>query len=272
MSTLSTFSSLFHCLEVSQYFFSHILKVPLASQDLSPQSRTASSICCSVLPPAGRAGNFILMHLTASPLRNAEEEDVEDTERVARLSSLPVTAPHADLCVSFWYHMLGQHPGVLHIRQQEEEEQGLGNILWTVSGHQGARWREGRVLLPRSSRPYRVSLKIECFFHRQFKIAALLTSETTERLFEMSCISKSTIAFRDILKIVAFFIQRGDFYSLNKLLNHLFKFLVSVSPSMTFSNKWIFFPSRSSVSLIPMFFPHLAMTMTTVDFSDSLKL
>ncbi|XP_077381063.1 neuropilin-1a-like isoform X1 [Festucalex cinctus] len=109
------------------------------------------------LDHTGRVGNFILMHLTTSLLRS-DEDDEEDVERVARLSSLPVTAPHADLCVSFWYHMLGQHPGVLRIRQEEEHEleEGGGNILWTVSGHQGARWREGRVLLPRSSQPYRV--------------------------------------------------------------------------------------------------------------------
>ncbi|XP_061150373.1 neuropilin-1a-like isoform X1 [Syngnathus typhle] len=108
-----------------------------------------------MLDRMGRAGNFILMHLTALPLRKAEddEEDTE-TERVARLSSLPVTAPHVDLCVSFWYHLLGQHPGVLRIRQELEE--GRGSILWRVSGHQGARWREGRLLLPRSSQPYQV--------------------------------------------------------------------------------------------------------------------
>ncbi|XP_061652423.1 neuropilin-1a-like isoform X1 [Phyllopteryx taeniolatus] len=105
------------------------------------------------LDRTGHAGNFILMHLTDSPLRSEEY-----VEKVARLSSLPVTAPHADLCLSFWYHMLGQHPGVLHIRQEEEQElgEGRGNILWTISGHQGTRWREGRVLLPRSSQPYRV--------------------------------------------------------------------------------------------------------------------
>ncbi|XP_054621835.1 neuropilin-1a-like [Dunckerocampus dactyliophorus] len=104
------------------------------------------------LDHTGRAGNFIYMHLSDSWVKSEEEEE----DRVARLSSLPVTAPDADLCVSFWYHMLGQHPGVLHIRQDKEKEGHRGSILWTVSGHQGARWREGRVLLPRSSVPYRV--------------------------------------------------------------------------------------------------------------------
>nr|XP_057923675.1 neuropilin-1a-like [Doryrhamphus excisus] len=104
------------------------------------------------LDHTGREGNFIYMHLSDSWVKSEEEG-----ERVARLYSLPVTAPDTDLCVSFWYHMLGQHPGVLHIRQHKEKEgHHWGSILWTVSGHQGARWKEGRVLLPRSSVPYRV--------------------------------------------------------------------------------------------------------------------
>ncbi|XP_061835052.1 neuropilin-1a-like isoform X1 [Nerophis lumbriciformis] len=102
------------------------------------------------LDHTGRVGNFIYMQLSDSWVTSGEEE------RVARLSSLPVTAPDAHLCVSFWYHMTGQHPGVLHIRQDKEREEQRGSILWTVSGHQGARWREGRVLLPRSGVPYRV--------------------------------------------------------------------------------------------------------------------
>uniref|UniRef100_A0A3Q3E7G4 Neuropilin n=1 Tax=Labrus bergylta TaxID=56723 RepID=A0A3Q3E7G4_9LABR len=67
---------------------------------------------------------------------------------------LPITAPDADLCMSFWYHMFGEHAGALHIKQRREAE--AGQILWTVSGHQGSRWREGRVLLPHSSVSYQV--------------------------------------------------------------------------------------------------------------------
>uniref|UniRef100_A0A4W5Q2X6 Neuropilin n=1 Tax=Hucho hucho TaxID=62062 RepID=A0A4W5Q2X6_9TELE len=81
-------------------------------------------------------------------------------ERVARLASLPVTAPDADLCVSFWYHMFGEHAGTLHIKQSKETEKGRAEaLLWTVSGHQGSRWREGRVLVPHSNTPYKVVIE-----------------------------------------------------------------------------------------------------------------
>lgn len=83
----------------------------------------------------------------------SEGEDAE--AKAARLVSLPVTAPDADLCMSFWYHMFGEHTGALHIKQRQEAEG--GHILWTVSGHQGSRWREGRVLLPRATASYQVS-------------------------------------------------------------------------------------------------------------------
>uniref|UniRef100_A0A8K9VA73 Neuropilin n=1 Tax=Oncorhynchus mykiss TaxID=8022 RepID=A0A8K9VA73_ONCMY len=101
------------------------------------------------LDHTGSPGNFIYMLL---------EERME--ERVARLASLPVTAPDADLCVSFWYHMFGEHAGTLHIKQSRETEEGRTEaLLWTVSGHQGSRWREGRVLVPHSNKPYKVVIE-----------------------------------------------------------------------------------------------------------------
>ncbi|XP_076600646.1 neuropilin-1a-like isoform X1 [Chaetodon auriga] len=106
------------------------------------------------LDHTGGPGNFIYMQLsdTDTPSKTGEEDDEE--EKVARLASLPITAPDADLCMSFWYHMFGEHAGALHIKQRKEAEG--GQILWTVSGHQGSRWREGRVLLPHSSVSYQV--------------------------------------------------------------------------------------------------------------------
>ncbi|XP_039999311.1 neuropilin-1a-like [Xiphias gladius] len=102
----------------------------------------------------GTPGDFIYMQLTdtEAPSKTGQEEDEE--ERVARLASLPITAQDADLCMSFWYQMLGEHAGSLHIKQRKEAE--AGQILWMVSGHQDDRWREGRVLLPHSSVSYQV--------------------------------------------------------------------------------------------------------------------
>ncbi|CAJ1073023.1 neuropilin-1a-like isoform X1 [Xyrichtys novacula] len=106
------------------------------------------------LDHTGGPGNFIYMQLgdADSPSKTGEDDDEE--EKVASLASLPITAPDADLCMSFWYHMFGEHAGALHIKQRREEEG--GRILWTVSGHRGSRWREGRVLLPHSRFSYQV--------------------------------------------------------------------------------------------------------------------
>ncbi|XP_070830204.1 neuropilin-1a-like isoform X2 [Chaetodon trifascialis] len=105
------------------------------------------------LDHTGRPGNFIYMQLsdTDTPSKTGEEDDEEG--KVARLVSLPITAPDADLCMSFWYHMSGEHAGELDIKQKMEVGE---QFLWTVSGRQGGRWREARVLLPHSSVSYQV--------------------------------------------------------------------------------------------------------------------
>uniref|UniRef100_A0A8C8I6J4 Neuropilin n=1 Tax=Oncorhynchus tshawytscha TaxID=74940 RepID=A0A8C8I6J4_ONCTS len=106
-------------------------------------------------PSSGGSGNFIYTLATGS----------QETE-VARLVSPVVTVGQSDLCVSFWYHMFGSHIGTLHIKQRKETVDGMADILlWTVSGHQGNRWREGRVLVPHSSKPYQVV--IEGFVERK---------------------------------------------------------------------------------------------------------
>lgn len=109
---------------------------------------------CLLLPPAGGPGNFIYMQLSDTDPPSKTGEDDDDEDKVARLVSLPITATDTDLCMSFWYHMFGEHAGALHIKQSKEAEG--GQIMWTVSGHQGSRWREGRVLLPHSSVSYQV--------------------------------------------------------------------------------------------------------------------
>ncbi|KAM6989399.1 neuropilin-1a-like [Tautogolabrus adspersus] len=106
------------------------------------------------LDHTGGPGNFIYMQLGDTDMPSKTGEDDDEDEKVASLASLPITAPDADLCMSFWYHMFGEHAGALHIKQRREAEG--GQILWTVSGHQGSRWREGRVLLPHSSVSYQV--------------------------------------------------------------------------------------------------------------------
>uniref|UniRef100_A0A4W5P090 Neuropilin n=1 Tax=Hucho hucho TaxID=62062 RepID=A0A4W5P090_9TELE len=102
-----------------------------------------------VMSHPGGSGNFIYTLATGA----------QETE-VARLVSPEFTVSHYDLCVSFWYHMFGSHIGTLHIKQRKETVDGMADILlWTVSGHQGNRWREGRVLVPHSSKPYQVVIE-----------------------------------------------------------------------------------------------------------------
>ncbi|XP_064861863.1 neuropilin-1a-like [Oncorhynchus nerka] len=120
------------------------------------------------LDHTGVPGNFIYMQLAAETEMEEEEDEQEEDEqeedeveeRVARLASLPVTAPDTNLCVSFWYHIFGEHAGTLHIKQRRQTEEGRAEaLLWTVSGHQGSRWREGRLLVPHSSTPYEVVIE-----------------------------------------------------------------------------------------------------------------
>ncbi|XP_076827511.1 neuropilin-1a isoform X1 [Brachyhypopomus gauderio] len=97
----------------------------------------------------GGSGNFIYTLATGA----------QETE-VARLVSPAVSGHDSDLCLSFWYHMFGSHIGTLHIKQRRESTHGAADVLlWTVSGHQGNRWREGRVLIPHSSKPYQVVIE-----------------------------------------------------------------------------------------------------------------
>lgn len=101
----------------------------------------------------GGSGNFIYT-LATGP---------QET-KVARLVSPVVTPPDSDLCVSFWYHMFGSHIGTLHIKQRKQTVDGPADILlWTVSGHQGSRWREGRVLVPQTNKPYQVNYNQSVF-------------------------------------------------------------------------------------------------------------
>uniref|UniRef100_A0A8C5N718 Neuropilin n=1 Tax=Gouania willdenowi TaxID=441366 RepID=A0A8C5N718_GOUWI len=97
----------------------------------------------------GGSGNFIYT-LAMGP---------QETE-VARLLSPVISSPDTDLCVSFWYHMFGSHIGTLHIKQRKQTVDGPADVLlWTVSGHQGNRWREGRVLVPRTNKQYQVVIE-----------------------------------------------------------------------------------------------------------------
>lgn len=106
-----------------------------------------------MLPPAGGRGNFVYMQISESNLPSKTGED-DDREKIARLASVPIPAPDSDLCMSFWYHMFGEHAGTLYVKLRTEGEE--DQVHWLARGHQGSQWKEGRVLLPHASFSYQV--------------------------------------------------------------------------------------------------------------------
>uniref|UniRef100_A0A8C9T0Q8 Neuropilin n=1 Tax=Scleropages formosus TaxID=113540 RepID=A0A8C9T0Q8_SCLFO len=128
----------------------HPFLVPLAAIALLLNSTIFHDVTTSSFTTlTGGSGNFIYTLATSS-----------QESKAARLVSPVVTALDVDLCISFWYHMFGSHIGSLHVRQRKETAEGAADVLlWTVSGHQGSRWREGRVLVPRSNKPYQVVIE-----------------------------------------------------------------------------------------------------------------
>lgn len=110
-----------------------------------------------MLPSAGSKGNFIYMQLGDSDLPSKTGEDTVKGDKVARLASPTITTPDSELCMSFWYYVFNEHAGTLHIKLwKQEEDVEEARVLKTISGHQGRRWMERRVLLPNSTEPYKV--------------------------------------------------------------------------------------------------------------------
>ncbi|XP_053186417.1 neuropilin-1a-like [Scomber japonicus] len=105
----------------------------------------------------GKPGNFIYVQLTDKVKQSETYEYYEDEEardeKVARLSSLRMDGHDTDLCMSFWYLLIGEHAEEIHIRQRTEGDP--GKLIRNVKEHQG-QWKEARVSLPLSSLSYEV--------------------------------------------------------------------------------------------------------------------
>ncbi|XP_059357374.1 neuropilin-1a-like isoform X2 [Carassius carassius] len=96
------------------------------------------------------------------------DEELKRKGRVARLASLPVTAPDSDLCMSFWYHFSEKHTGTLNIKQKmerlevaEEKREDNELLIRSVNSQMKSRWREGRVLIPSADTPFQVILEAQ---------------------------------------------------------------------------------------------------------------
>uniref|UniRef100_A0A8C1FM36 Neuropilin n=1 Tax=Cyprinus carpio carpio TaxID=630221 RepID=A0A8C1FM36_CYPCA len=127
------------------------------------------------LDHTGMPHNFIYAASnTNTPIEIERKTETETDEelarqgRVARLASLPVTAPDSNLCMSFWYHFTEKHAGTLNIKQKierlevkEEEREDAEVLIRSVNGQVKSRWREGRVLIPSADTPYQVVIEAQ---------------------------------------------------------------------------------------------------------------
>uniref|UniRef100_A0AAR2L5T0 Neuropilin n=1 Tax=Pygocentrus nattereri TaxID=42514 RepID=A0AAR2L5T0_PYGNA len=78
----------------------------------------------------------------------------------ARLLSPPVGPERGPLCLLFLYQLTGEAQGTLRVLIQDHNQDEA--LLWTLKGEQGHSWKEGRTILPRSPKEYKVV--IEGFF------------------------------------------------------------------------------------------------------------
>ncbi|XP_051557609.1 neuropilin-1a-like [Myxocyprinus asiaticus] len=122
------------------------------------------------LDHTGMPHNFIYTASNTNTQRKTEmmtEEELARKGSVARLASLPVTAPDSDLCMSFWYHFTEKHTGTLYIKQRIEREGEEGvredteHLIRFVNGQMKSRWREARVLIPSADKSYQVIIEAQ---------------------------------------------------------------------------------------------------------------
>ncbi|XP_072859051.2 neuropilin-1 isoform X1 [Pogona vitticeps] len=89
------------------------------------------------------------------------QADENQKGKVARLISPIINPQNYALCMTFWYHMSGPHIGVLRIKLRYQTPKEYEQVLWMLSGNQGNRWKEGRVLLHKSVKHYQVVVEGE---------------------------------------------------------------------------------------------------------------
>ncbi|XP_029109180.1 neuropilin-1a-like isoform X2 [Scleropages formosus] len=106
-----------------------------------------------ILDHTGESGNFAYLLPSEGAQGSAK----------GRLVSPPLAGHDEELCVSFWYHMVGPHIGALQVAQRRRTAEGEEEDvpLWIVRGHQGGHWKEGRVQVPASSKPYQMVIEGE---------------------------------------------------------------------------------------------------------------
>lgn len=86
------------------------------------------------------------------------EADESHSGKVARLLSPVVPSINSAQCMTFWYHISGSHVGSLSIKLHYERQEGFDQLLWVAGSDSKYHntWREARVPLHKSTKPYRV--------------------------------------------------------------------------------------------------------------------
>lgn len=84
------------------------------------------------------------------------EATLHRANETARIQSPKLTPkPGSVNCLTFWYHMYGDHIGSLNLYVQSGPS--LGDAYWTRSGSKGDQWRQAQVTISRSI-PFFVSI------------------------------------------------------------------------------------------------------------------
>ncbi|XP_044151178.1 neuropilin-1 isoform X1 [Bufo gargarizans] len=86
------------------------------------------------------------------------ESDERHRGKVARLLSPVVDSMNSSQCMTFWYHISGSQVGSLSIKLHDERQESFDQVLWAAGGDSKYHnmWREARVPLYKSVKPYRV--------------------------------------------------------------------------------------------------------------------
>nr|XP_028606857.1 neuropilin-1 isoform X1 [Podarcis muralis]XP_028606858.1 neuropilin-1 isoform X1 [Podarcis muralis] len=89
------------------------------------------------------------------------QADENQKGKVARLISPIINPQNSAVCMTFWYHMLGEQVGTLRIKLRYQTHREYDQVLWMLAGNQGNSWKEGRVLLHKSAKHYQVMVEGE---------------------------------------------------------------------------------------------------------------
>ncbi|XP_048242313.1 MAM and LDL-receptor class A domain-containing protein 1-like isoform X2 [Haliotis rufescens] len=79
------------------------------------------------------------------------------SNKTARIQSKTITPRMVTKCLSFWYHMHGDHIGTLNAYIKSTPT--IGSPVWTKTGAQGLNWNQAQITVSRGHTPYSVVIE-----------------------------------------------------------------------------------------------------------------